>query len=83
MPRTILEAQACGVPVVASDVGGTPEAVDPLASALVPPSDPHALAQALSWILAQTEGLPSPREFVNETMSLAMTSKQYGELYLQ
>jgi glycosyltransferase involved in cell wall biosynthesis len=83
LPRTILEAQACGVPVVASAVGGIPEAVHPRAGALVPPSDPHALAQALSGILAQAQHLPSPRDFIAEKMSLAMTSRQYREQCLQ
>jgi glycosyltransferase involved in cell wall biosynthesis len=83
LPRTILEAQACGIPVVASAVGGIPEAVHPYASALVAPSDPHALAQALSRILAQAERLPSPRDFISEKMSLATTRSQYQEQYLQ
>jgi glycosyltransferase involved in cell wall biosynthesis len=83
LPRTILEAQACGIPVVATGVGGIPQAVYPQASALVPPSDPEALAQALSAILARADDLPSPRDFIAETMSLAATSKQYREQCLQ
>jgi len=83
LPRTILEAQACGVPVVATAVGGIPEALHPQASALVPPSDPTALARALSGILAQTESLPSPRDFILEKMSLALTSSRYREQCLQ
>jgi glycosyltransferase involved in cell wall biosynthesis len=35
----ILEAQACGTPVVAFETGGTPEAVCPLGSKLVPNGD--------------------------------------------
>jgi glycosyltransferase involved in cell wall biosynthesis len=83
LPRTILEAQACGIPVVASHVGGIPEAVHPQASMLVPPSDPQALAKALSSVLAQTGHLPSPRDFIAEKMSLAATSQQYREQCLQ
>jgi glycosyltransferase involved in cell wall biosynthesis len=83
LPRTILEAQACGVPVVASAVGGIPEAVHPQASALVPASDPDALAEALSSILSQAEHLPSPRDFIAEKMSLTATSQQYREQCLQ
>lgn len=45
------EALACGVPVIAADTGGVREAVHPVASVLVPPGDPVALAAALAaWL---------------------------------
>ncbi|MHB8491137.1 MAG: glycosyltransferase family 4 protein [Solirubrobacteraceae bacterium] len=40
------EAMACGLPVVATRVGGTAELVEP--SALVAPDDPHAMAETLT-----------------------------------
>ena len=47
-----LEAMACGVPVVASAVGGLQEiVVDNESGILVPPRDPPALAQALLTLL--------------------------------
>jgi D-inositol-3-phosphate glycosyltransferase len=45
---TPLEAMACGVPVVATEVGGlTDTVVDGITGDLVPPRDPRALAAAL------------------------------------
>ncbi len=50
--RVLTEAQACRLPVVATAVGGIPEAVHAGESALlVPPHSPEALADALEKIL--------------------------------
>jgi glycosyltransferase involved in cell wall biosynthesis len=52
-PISPLEAMACGVPQVATDVGGTREAVaDGETGLLVPPNDPAALADRLVTLLS-------------------------------
>ncbi len=52
----LVEAQAAGVPVVASRFGGFPEVVqDGVTGRLVPPQDAPALAQALGEVLANPE----------------------------
>jgi glycosyltransferase involved in cell wall biosynthesis len=52
LPRTIVEAMATGIPVVASGVGGIPEVVvDGTTGLLVPPGDPAALASAVERVL--------------------------------
>ncbi len=48
--RVVVEAQACGVPVVASDTGALPDVVGD-AGVLVPPGDPVALGDAVRRVL--------------------------------
>src|SRR6185312_8357486 len=52
LPLAALEAQACGTPLVASTVGGLPDAVAAHAGLLVPPDDVDALADAIETLLA-------------------------------
>lgn len=52
----LVEAQSCGLPVVASRFGGFPEVLqDGVTGLLVPPQDPPALAVALRELLADRE----------------------------
>ena len=56
MGVALLQAASAGVPVVASRVGGIPEAVqDGVSGLLVPPADPAALGAALDSLLADPE----------------------------
>jgi glycosyltransferase involved in cell wall biosynthesis len=56
--QAVLEAMACGRPVVATRVGGPPEFVSPAAGVLVDPLDVDELARALQTAAS----LPSPNE---------------------
>ena len=52
IPRSILEAMACGVPVVATEIAGIPEAVkDGVTGFLVSPRDPQSIAEKTATIL--------------------------------
>lgn len=49
LPMTLIEAASCGIPVIASNVGGIPTIVENQVNGrLVPPNDPKALAEAIS-----------------------------------
>jgi glycosyltransferase involved in cell wall biosynthesis len=56
LPTSILEAQAMGLPVVASDAGGTSEAIGPGETGLlVRPKHAAALAETLGSLLDDPE----------------------------
>jgi glycosyltransferase involved in cell wall biosynthesis len=54
LPNVLLEAMACGVPCVATRVGGIPEAIDATSGELVEPRDANGLALALARALDRT-----------------------------
>jgi glycosyltransferase involved in cell wall biosynthesis len=56
MPNALLEAAACGVPLVATAVGGMGEILDDEADALlVPHGDPRALGRAIERVLSDDD----------------------------
>ena len=58
-PVTLMEAQACGIPVIATRTGGIPEVVrDGESGFLVADRDPEALAERLIYLLAHPECWP-------------------------
>ncbi len=75
-PLSLIEAQACGLPVVATRVGGVPEAVCPGSGRLVEPGDMDALVTALTDTLRE----PQPalaREFAEHRGSLSRMLAAY------
>lgn len=62
-PMALLEAAACGTPVIASGVGGVPEIVTPQRGIIIPPNDSHALAMATRQFFTSASGntLQQPR----------------------
>ncbi len=47
LPLVVLEAMSCGLPVIATNVGGTSEVMSEDYGKLVPPNSPDSLAEAL------------------------------------
>lgn len=86
LPLTVLEAMAAARPVVATPVGGTPEAVvDGETGELVPPGDVEALARALDGLLSDPDRArrlgESGRRRVEERFSAAAMSERVLALY--
>ncbi len=55
-PYSVIEAMSVGVPIVATDVGGTGEAIRPAETGmLVPPREPEPLGRAITVLLEDRE----------------------------
>ncbi len=86
MPLSLLEAAACGRPIVATDVSGCREvARDGLNAILVPPDDPVALADAIDRLasdpaLRRQYGIAG-RQLVEQNFSSAIIGKEIVTLY--
>jgi glycosyltransferase involved in cell wall biosynthesis len=51
--QTLIEAMACGTPVIGSNVASLPEIIeDGVTGFLVPPNDPTSLGERIEWLLS-------------------------------
>jgi L-malate glycosyltransferase len=88
LSMAMLEAMAAGVPVVATDVGGTPELITHgVTGLLVSPGRPERLAEALVSLLvddAAREAIRrAARRLVEERFSLEAMTAGYEALYAE
>ncbi len=86
LPNAVLEAMAAGLPVVATDVGGTSElVVDGETGRLVAPHDPAALAGALLSLLRDNQARQvmgrAAAERARTRFSLEAMVRSYERLY--
>lgn len=84
----LIEAAACGLPIVATNVGGNPQIVNaPVGGQLVEPRNPEALAAALLAILNDDTGRQvlgkAARQHAVEKFSIRQMVDGYLNLYQQ
>ena len=79
LPLSPLEAQACDIPAIVSNVGGCSNIVDPSTGYLTPPNTPSALYESVLRIM-KSNHKGCPRDFVLNTGDLVKTAKAYHQL---
>jgi len=82
----LMEAQAVGLPVVTTDVGGIREIVeDGVSGFVVPPGDPAALAAALGRLLDRPETWramgQAGRRLMEERYDVRVLNRRLVEIY--
>jgi glycosyltransferase involved in cell wall biosynthesis len=86
LPNTVMEAFACGTPVVAFNVGGIPEMIEHQVSGYLSEAmDPNSLAEGIQWVLENTGrsiqlGIAAREKAVLE-YDLKAQAKRYADLY--
>jgi glycosyltransferase involved in cell wall biosynthesis len=78
LPRVVLEAQACGIPVVASNVGALRDAVARPHGRLVTPGDAAALASALAGVLGVPAMPDHLHQFVRANFDFSNTMHEFA-----
>ena len=81
LPLSLLEAQACNVRVVATDVGASSEAVCPNTGHLINTNDIAGTASTLLKVLLKPTQ-QQPREFILEHFEIRKMAQAYHELAL-
>lgn len=88
LPNTVLEAMACGTPVVGFDVGGIPDMVRPgITGELAPAGDVARLSQVIQALLETPEKrhelAANCRRIAEEEYALDLQAHRYMALYKQ
>lgn len=86
LPTAVLEAQAAGLPVVASDIGGMRESIeDGVTGLLVPPGDANRLAKAIESLMdngaLRTRMGAAARERVATHFSMEQMVRRVADTY--
>lgn len=85
LPRSILEAMSCGLPIITSDVGGVREMVDATNGVLVARGDRDGLVSALESLLSDPERMSQmgrrSREKVEDAFTLPVMFGRTLDVY--
>ena len=85
LPVAVMEAMACGLPIIASNIRGNVDLIDPEKGGwLVPPTDPEGFAAAIRDAMCHRERWPRMRDYnlaKVQQYSIDAVSAQMAEIY--
>lgn len=83
LPNSVIEAMACGCPVIASRTGGLPDLIDvPGTGLLAEPGNPRSFAEAMNQIVrSDPSGLDSMRQNVLSKCRTSFARPMQAEAY--
>lgn len=86
LPKSLIEAAACGKAVVTTDVPGCRDAIEPdVTGLLVPPKDPVRLAEAIKYLIDNPEVrermCKEGRRLAEEAFDVRSVVKMHMEIY--
>ena len=86
LPNSLLEAMACGKPVISTRVGAVPELIQPEVNGLlIPPGDAGALCAAIQRLLDEPDLASrlgaAGRRTVEDRFELHAAARKYAEVY--
>jgi glycosyltransferase involved in cell wall biosynthesis len=80
MPLSPLEAQACGIPSIVTDVGGASESLCRDTGTLIPSGSTMAIVEAVEGLLTKPV-VQSPRSFVQQNGAIEHMAQAYCQLH--
>lgn len=83
LPCVLLESMACGLPVLATDVGGISEIVNSKRGVLIPPKDEVLLLNKMNWMLDNYEqfDVAEMSRFIQSNYSKQIIGLKLSEIY--